>query len=97
MKIVMDGTANMTDQHNPNKDRWIEFKADGTFESGGTPYGSNTGKFEIDEENRILNIYSDTENDDSDWAINIDEDFMTWQGRGSLREMEFKLTHQRIK
>ncbi|MEQ9405920.1 MAG: hypothetical protein RIM99_20175 [Cyclobacteriaceae bacterium] len=40
-KEGMDVTA----EHNPKGNRFFIFKSDGTFESGGDPYGRNTGRY----------------------------------------------------
>lgn len=56
--------------HNPEQNRWIELKADGTFVSDGDPYGRNTGKWTFDETTRELYLDSDAgEGDDSYWIL----------------------------
>lgn len=43
MVQVLQSDSDVTSFHNPNSDRWIEFKKDFSFESGGGEYGKNTG------------------------------------------------------
>ena len=39
MNQVLEDSTDVTDAHNPALNRWVEFSEDGTFESGGAPYG----------------------------------------------------------
>jgi hypothetical protein len=43
MHQVVQNGAVVSDEHNPQKNRYITFNKDGSFESGGDPYGTNTG------------------------------------------------------
>ena len=73
-----------TSDLNPNNDRWLELKADGTFVSGGT-VGRNTGKYAI--EDNILRLDSDAgEDDDSNWKITISSDTLIMTGVGTERQ-----------
>lgn len=55
---------------NPNGDRWIQFNDKGTYESGGTPFGPNSGLFTLDDTKLYLD--SDAgEADDSFWLISF--------------------------
>jgi len=80
-RIVQDGTNDVSAQQNPMNNRYIHFYENGTFESGGDPYGKNTGKWTLDPDSHELYIDSDSgEDDDSYWIVSIDEDRMHWQG-----------------
>ena len=45
MDKVLQNDQNVTAEHNPENDRWIQFNSDNTFTSGGTPFGENTPAF----------------------------------------------------
>ncbi len=82
-KVVQDGN-DVSGEHNPQSNRYIVFKKDGSFESGGEPYGRNTGKYFVDESKASLRLDSDAgEEDDSTWSIEIKENKMIWTGVGS--------------
>lgn len=86
VKVVEKGN-DITTKLNPNNDRWITFKEDLHFESGGTPYGSNTGTFTLDQEKGILSLFSNAgEGDNSQWQIRIAQDSMVWKGIGTERQ-----------
>ena len=56
---------------NPNSDRWIQFNDKGTYESGGTPFGPNSGIFTF--EDTRLYLDSDAgEADDSYWLVSYE-------------------------
>ena len=56
---------------NPNNDRWIQFNDKGTYESGGTPFGPNSGIFTL--EDAKLYLDSDAgEADDSYWLVSYE-------------------------
>lgn len=81
--IIQDG-ADVSPQHNPNDNRWIALKANGTFVSDGDPYGRNTGKWTFDENNRELYLDSDAgEGDDSYWIITQQDNALQLQGSRS--------------
>jgi hypothetical protein len=96
MHQVCQKEIEVSQEHNPEMDRYIIFHQDGTFESGGSPYGKNTGSYEFDPENQTLYIDSNAgEDDDSRWKVNITGDTMIWQGIGSTYAETFKLVHLR--
>jgi hypothetical protein len=95
MQKVYEYDNDVTSKHNPKNDRWIEFKADGSFVSGGEPFGRNTGRWTADNDNFILQIDSDVDDDDSDWKVTFDQDLMTWTGIGHPRKENTKLIHKR--
>ncbi|RED99414.1 lipocalin family protein [Marinoscillum furvescens] len=95
MYKVLEGGEDVTSTHNPEADRFIIFKPNGTFESGGTPYGKNTGKFTF-QENNTLYLDSDAgSEDDSYWTWEISGSEMTWTGVGSPRAEQFTIIHRR--
>ena len=96
MERVFDNGQEVTSEHNPKGNRWIEFKSDGSFESGGDPYGNNTGTYSLNYELKSLYIDSDVgDDDDSQWIIEIEGDKMTWEGTGAEWAERFKLVHRR--
>ena len=95
MEKVYEYGKDVTESHNPQHDRWIEFKDDGTFVSDGTPFGRNTGRWKVDNETSILYIDSDVDDDDSEWHITFDKDLCTWTGIGHPRKENTKLVHRR--
>ena len=85
----------MSKDHNPSNNRFIEFKEDGTFESGGDPYGKNTGKFYVNNHVKTLHLDSDVgPNDDSYWSITLEKGIMKWKGTGSEFAKEFVITYK---
>lgn len=95
MDKVYEYNNDVTSEHNPNNDRWIEFKADGTFVSDGTPFGRNTGRWTADNEKSILYIDSDVDDDDSEWYVTFTDDETTWKGIGHPRKENTRLVHKR--
>jgi len=98
MHAVYESENDVTKVHNPDGDRWIELKSDGSFKSGGTPYGINTGSYNLDPRTHELFIDSDSgEDDDSRWMVLFKDDQMIWNGLGSERAESFSLIHVRVK
>ena len=96
MQVTSEG-EDVTQEHNPNNDRFIQFKPDGTFKSGGTPMGVNTGKYILDINAGTLFLDSDAgEDDDSKWNVQIGSNQMVWTGIGSAWHQNFKLTFEKI-
>lgn len=95
MEKVLEYGNDVSKKHNPNKNRWIEFNADGTFVSGGNPDEHNTGKWTIDHANSILFIDSDMEDDNSEWYITMEGDLTTWKGIGHPRKENTTLIYKR--
>ncbi len=95
MEKVYEYEKDVTEKHNPSDDRWIEFKSDGTFESGGQPFGRNTCRWTADNERSILYIDSDVDDDDSEWHVTFDKDQSIWTGIGHPRKENTKLIHRR--
>ena len=97
MERVMEYGEDETEKHNPAHDRWVEFKADGTFVSDGTPFGRNQGRWKLDQGRSILIIDSDVDDDDSEWNVSLLDDVMTWTGIGHPRKENTTLIHRRGK
>ena len=94
MHAVIQQGNDVTAEHNPEKDRYIIFKEDGTFESGGSPWGKNTGKFTFNETDKSLFLDSDVgEEDDSNWEVNFQGDTLQWQGVGTAWAEDFQIIH----
>ena len=96
MSQVIQNGSDVSSEHNPHAERYIIFKADQTFESGGRPYGANTGKYEFNPDLRTLFLDSDLgSDDDSYWKVTLNADSMHWQGYGSEWAEGFELVHVR--
>ena len=96
-RIVEQGT-DVSDAHNPAGDRFIVLRADGTFESGGQPYGPNTGRWTYDPVRRELGLDSDAgPQDDSRWIVRLEGDVMEWGGVGSEFARRFRITSRRAR
>lgn len=95
MVKVYEYDEDVTEKHNPMNDRWIEFKEDGSFESGGEPFGKNTGRWTVDNENSILYIDSDVDDDDSEWKVSFEGEETIWTGIGHPRKENTRLVHKR--
>ena len=94
MEKVYEYGEDVSARHNPNNNRWIKFNEDGTFVSGGDPFGRNTGKWKIDNDKSILFIDSDVDDDDSEWNVTFEEDKMIMTGIGHPRKENTKLVHK---
>ena len=87
----------MSHIHNPQDNRWIEFYENGSFESGGTPYGKNTGKYILNEDKQTLFLDSDAgEEDDSNWRVAFEHGAMIWVGVGSARQRTTRILFERV-
>jgi len=96
MHEVIQNDQDVTGEHNPHSERYMVFNEDGTFLSGGRPYGKNTGKFKYNKDKRSLFLDSDAgKEDDSRWKVNFRGDTMYWQGVGTEWADGFILVHVR--
>ena len=96
MHQVVQNGQDVTSEHNPEADRYAIFNADSTFESGGRPYGKNTGTYSINKKGNRIYIFSDAgENDNSQWLFEVHGDTMIWDGFGSEWADGFRLVHVR--
>ena len=95
MATVYELEENVTQRHNPANNRFFTFYENGTFKSGGDPFGENTGKWSLSEEH-LLFIDSDAgEDDDSYWRVKIEQDTMKWQGAVFEFGKRFRIEHVR--
>ncbi|WP_420455605.1 hypothetical protein [Rubrivirga sp.] len=98
MERVTDGGNDVSATANPAGDRFIVLHADGTFESGGRPYGRNTGRWVYNARTRRLGLDSDLgPDDDSTWAVSLRDDTMEWEGVGSAYARRFRITSRRVR
>ena len=92
-KVIQNG-QDVTQEHNPDNERYLILKSDSTFESGGRPFGKNTGKYIFNTEAETLLLDSDAgPEDDSQWKVSFIGDTMRWQGYGSEWADNFVLIH----
>ena len=96
-RVVQNG-KDVTAEHNPQNERYLSLKTDSTFESGGRPFGLNTGKYTFDKNRAELFLDSDVgPEDDSYWKLSVQNDTMYWQGYGSEWANEFQIIYYRKK
>jgi hypothetical protein len=89
-KVIQDG-QDVSAEHNPPGERYLIFKIDSSFESGGRPFGGNRGKYTLDEN---YNLFLDSDagsDDDSYWNVLVSGDTMYWQGFGSEWAENFQI------
>lgn len=92
---VRQAGADVTAEHDPQDERFIELLPDGRFQSGGAPHGPNTGRWSVDAETGELWIDSDAgESDDSYWMPTLHGDTMVWRGTRGFGQ-QFTLVHVR--
>ncbi|MDX5429050.1 MAG: hypothetical protein LPK46_11315 [Bacteroidota bacterium] len=90
-QVIQDG-QDVTSDHDPFKERYLILKDDSTFESGGRPYGENSGKYAYSSVDHLLFLDSDAgPEDDSQWKVSLSGDTMHWQGVGSEWAKGFEL------
>ncbi len=92
---IYDGDNDVSIEHNPKNDRWIKFNRNGSFESDGTPYGYNDGRWELNHDTGILFLDSREENDDSEWRVTFEDHTMIWTGIGTPRQERFKIIQKK--
>ena len=98
MERITDGRTDVTAEANPAGDRFITLHADGTFESGGQPYGRNTGRWVYSPTTRRLGLDSDLgPDDDSVWTVTLRGDTMQWDGEGSEYARRFRIVSRRAR
>lgn len=67
-----------------------------SVESGGDPYGKNTGRWTLDETTNELYLDSDAgEEDDSHWIVRIEGSTMHWKGTRGDFNTRFSIEHVR--
>ena len=95
---MFDDGADVSAQQNPDGDRYIDLRADGSFVSGGGPSGRNAGRWTYDPASRELGLDSDLGPDnDSIWLVVLRDDGaeMEWLGRGSEFARRIRITSRR--
>lgn len=92
---VYEYQADQSEKHNPIRNRWIEFMADGSFVSDGDPFGRNTGYWSVNLSDSTLFLDSQVDDDDSEWKVILEEDQMTWTGIGHPRKENTRIIHIR--
>ena len=98
MAGVYDRGADVTADANPAGDRYIVLRPNGSFESGGQPYGLNTGRWTYTPRTRTLALDSDLgPDDDSQWVVTLRDDVMEWDGAGSAFARRFRITAVRAR
>ena len=98
MDRVLDRGDDVTGVHNPAGDRYVVLSADGTFESGGEPYGINTGHWYFDPGYNELTLDSDLgPADDSYWIVTVEGDEMEWAGVRSATARRFRILARRAR
>ena len=96
-KVIQNG-QDVTAERDPHGERYLVLKSDSSFESGGRPFGENTGKYSINTEDNNLFLDSDLgPEDDSYWMVRINNDTMYWQGFGSEWAENFQIIQIREK
>jgi hypothetical protein len=96
-QVLQDG-KDVTSEHDPYNERYLKLESDSTFESGGRPFGTNTGTYiyHASEHTLILDSNAGPE-DDSQWKVSIQGDTMHWKGYGSEWADGFELMHVKKK
>lgn len=96
MGAIIQNEKDVSAQHNPNHNRWIELQADGTFISDGDPYGRNTGKWTFDQKTKELFLDSDVgEGDDSYWIMSSTNNGMILTGTRSAFTRQFSMVWEK--
>ena len=94
MVVVLQDGNDVSAEHNPNNDRFIELGSDGTFQSKGGEFGKNSGKYLRDGIDSTLVLDSDAgEDDDSRWKVRFSGDTMKWTGTGTVWAERFEIWH----
>jgi len=94
-KVSQDG-EDVTSEHDPFGERYLMIREDSTFESGGRPFGRNTGIYVYNSVDKTLFLDSDAgPEDDSQWKVQVRGDTMFWQGYGSEWAERFELIQLR--
>ena len=96
MQQVYDNSTDVTVKYNPKRDRWITFYKDGSFKSGGTAYGENSGKWTFYKSDNILFLdRAAGVEDDNYWVLQIKKEEMNWSGARSSFTERFRVTFSR--
>jgi hypothetical protein len=92
MDRVYEKRVNVTTRENPNQDRFIDFRSDGSFRSGGEPYGPVNGSWEILPD-KVLQITPEDNDEvgESTWKVTFDKSQMIWRGTGNATLERFEI------
>lgn len=97
MTAILQNGQDVSEKHNPKNNRWIELKPDGAFVSDGDPYGRNTGKWTLDDE-QTMELFLDSdvgEGDDSYWTITIMDNKVVLKGARSEFTKQFGMVWEK--
>lgn len=95
MHLVSNDGTDVTEEHNPENNRWIDFKDNGAYISDGDPYGKNSGKWSFNEEGFLFLDSDADEGDDSYWEVDISKNKMVWKGAVFEFTKTFSLEYRR--
>lgn len=102
MVKVKELSEDVTERHNPDKNRWIRFIKDrkieggGLFESGRDNVKENSGKWFYDKNENELYLDSDAgEDDDSYWSVTVRGNTMLWKGRKFEFNKRFEIEYMK--
>ena len=66
---------------NPYKNQWIDLLPDGTYKTGTSQQQANTGKWDYNNEQKILQLRpDDVDMPTSEWKVMHNNDMMVWVG-----------------
>jgi len=94
-QVIVDG-VDVSQEHNPFNERWIEFLKNGSFQSDGRPFGKNSGTWSEEKTENIIHLKSKVEDDNSDWVYELDKDKIRWTGFGDRKKQNTVLMHTKI-
>jgi len=102
MVKVKELSEDVTERHNPDKNRWIRFIKDrkieggGLFESGRDNVKENSGKWFYEKNENKLHLDSDAgEDDDSYWSVTVRGNTMLWKGRKFEFNKRFEIEYMK--
>ena len=96
MLAVHRDDFDVSSDHNPSANRWIELREDGTFRSGSDPYGTNTDGPTLDPTSSELYADSDVDEEgDSSWIVQASDPGLQLGGDKSAFKRRFRLQCRR--
>ena len=85
------------DRKEDYKGRWVNFKLDGTFESGKWQSKTNTGRYTYDTKSEIITLdYSDPKDPTWDWRVKFGPDYMIWIGNANINQTPDQIRMKRV-
>ncbi len=95
-QIIRDKIGDVTTQQNPELNRYYVLNRDKSYESGGEPYGTQTGTWSFEISSNTLFMDSDAgEDTDSYWIVTLDDEQMLWEGTQFDFNSWFEITFER--